>query len=137
MLLTLIILASLFSLCKVPLLLYFVVLMLVVNLNEEFNNATFNNNDKIIPSLGKCAKECCPNYYSTGLFNDVVIDDKYTTSNLTCRDGVRDAGCVCLNKQENNSWNNYNLLGTDDIHNVLDTKSIDELLKRNIDISKK
>ena len=89
-------------LCKAPILLYFIIIMFYLNSQENFNTDIIHN-DKIIPSIGVCSKSCCPNYYSDSLFNDIGFDkSKYTTSNLTCRDGVRDVGCICLNKQNDN-----------------------------------
>jgi hypothetical protein len=63
MLIILILLLLLLYYLNVPILIYFIVIMLYVNLYEHFNNMPLDNNDKIIPSLGICSKSCCPSYY--------------------------------------------------------------------------
>ena len=67
----------------------------------QINDVNILDDYKIIPQLGKCSTQFCPNYS----YNSLPIDnnfklgennEKYHTSNLMCSDGVHDRGCVCL-----------------------------------------
>jgi len=105
----------------------FITIIILINnnisnvINENFSNLT---NDKILPNLGICSKKCCPNYYQSKSL-PIVVDDrikdsdigtKYVTSNMSCSDGVKDKGCVCINKNMEN--NNYDFLNTNKYHNL-------------------
>jgi hypothetical protein len=100
------------------------------NKNNIFEVSPINlqESNNIIPKLGLCSKKCCPNYYKPQLpdiidnrINSNDIGTKYITSNISCSDGVRDIGCVCIDKDilkyrydtKNNELKNYDFLGTD------------------------
>ena len=43
-----------------------------------------------------------------------------------CNNGVRDSGCVCLNK--NNKWSDYDLLGTDNVKGLYAEIDVDKII---------
>lgn len=56
-------------------------------------------------NIGTCSKNCCATQWPVPIDlaersgvkkSDVGFGKKYTASNLTCNNGVRDTGCVCL-----------------------------------------
>ena len=61
---------------------------------------------------GVCSKRCCSNQFPTSMneYTDPRIEDKINKtlfpSNLTCRDGVRDVGCVCMTDKSRRILNN-------------------------------
>ena len=56
-------------------------------------------------SLGVCSKQCCATGWPVPInlkersgVNQSDVGTKYSTSNLTCNNGVMNTGCVCLTK---------------------------------------
>jgi len=94
-------------------LIYYVLLTLEI---ENFANIEDKNN--ILTSIGICSKKCCPDYYNDNIVDNRIkegdIGTKYLTTSFSCNDGVRNSGCVCLNKNLSN--NDTNFLGTDNVN---------------------
>ena len=86
-------------------LLFLMLNILLVDTCEHFD-------DKIIPSLGICSKNCCPDYWNNKMIDNRIkpgdIGQKYITSDMACSDGVRDIGCVCLKNTKQYNPKNYN-----------------------------
>lgn len=77
--------------------------------NFEFNSVP-NTTSKISKSksynLGVCSKNCCATQWPTNIninerskVNLSQIGKEYSTSNLTCNNGIINGGCVCLTKE--------------------------------------
>ena len=83
---------------------------------ENFSN--IDDKNKILSSIGICSKKCCPDYYNDTIVDERIkegdIGNKYLTTSYSCNDGVRNTGCVCLNKKISNDV--YDFLGTDNIN---------------------
>ncbi len=85
---------------------------------EIENFSDLNNDNKVLSSIGICSQKCCPDYYYNNIKDDRIKDgdigEKYLTTSFSCNDGVRNSGCVCLNKKLSNETTNY--LGTDNVN---------------------
>src|SRR3989304_9055702 len=54
-----------------------------------------------------CSKSCCSDQWAPPfkLEEDTLIDankSKFVLNNISCSDNIRDSGCLCLTKQQNN-----------------------------------
>ena len=57
-------------------------------------------------NLGVCSKNCCStqwqvpeNIREKDKIDPNEYNSKYTTSNMTCNDGIKNTGCVCLTEE--------------------------------------
>lgn len=87
-----------------------IIIFLIMTLITLYNNKEkFNNSYK----LGVCSKNCCATQWNTPVNvkekSRVDLKDigkKYSTSNLTCNNGIIDTGCVCLNDKSKKMLSN-------------------------------
>ena len=94
----------------IALLIFNLIYYFLLSLNIE-NFSNIKDNKRILNSIGICSKKCCPDYYNNNIKDSRVNKNKYLTTSFSCNDGIRDSGCVCLNKNLSNTNNNF--LGTD------------------------
>lgn len=94
-------------------LLALVIFNLIYYILIPFNIENYSNikeDNKILNSIGICSKKCCPDYYNDNIKDSRYNKNKYLNTSFSCNDGVRNSGCVCLNKKLSNK---KNFLGTD------------------------
>lgn len=75
------------------------------NNKEQFNNKNYK--------LGLCSKNCCSTQWNTPVnvkekskVDLLDIGKTYSTSNLTCNNGIIDTGCVCLDNKSKKMLSN-------------------------------
>lgn len=94
----------------------------LINKNKDKNKDKNKNKNKnlikpILSSynIGKCSKNCCATQWPVPIDlmekskikkSDVGPGKKYSTSNLTCNNGVINTGCVCLGNESKNLFGN-------------------------------
>jgi hypothetical protein len=75
---------------------------------SNFNTSNKSINPVLTYNLGVCSKNCCTNQWPVNINvtensrikpEQVGKGKMYSTSNLTCNDGVNNTGCVCLTKK--------------------------------------